>query len=112
MTEFKKDRPDLLPRRGPAPAPDEKVDPVDVSPAPTARPANTASTPISSYSAPPPMQILPPKAPAKRREATIPIGPRLSVSVVEILDQAMAEYGITQREALEQAIVARWGKTS
>jgi hypothetical protein len=31
---------------------------------------------------------------------------------MELLDQAVAEHGISQRKAIEDAIVARWGPKS
>lgn len=94
MTEMK-DRPELPQRRGPKPAPDERLDPVDAAP---------------SLRAVPEAQPFQPKSVVrKKREATIPIGPRISVSVMEILDKAVEEHGISQRQAIEEAIVARWG---
>lgn len=90
MTEPLKDRPELLIRRGPKPAPDERMDPVDVAPV-RAAPLVTASQ-------------------VKRREPTVAIGPRISVSTMEILDRAVAENGITQRQAIEEAIAAHWDK--
>jgi hypothetical protein len=95
MTENIKDRPDVLKRRGPKPAPDERLDPVDVA-HPTLR---QHAEPLAQ----------PKPAGKKKREATIAIGPRISVSVMEILDRAVEEEGISQRQAIEEAIIARWG---
>lgn len=98
MSENIKDRPDVLQRRGPKPAPDERLDPVDIAPPALRQPVQ-------------PAEQLPPKpAGKKKREATIAIGPRISVSVMEILDRAVDEEGISQRQAIEEAIIARWGK--
>lgn len=97
MNENIKDRPDVLQRRAPKPAPDERLDPVDVAP-PAPR---QQAEPVA-----PPQQK---PAGKKRREATIAIGPRISVSVMEILDRAVDEEGISQRQAIEEAIIARWG---
>lgn len=95
MTQMK-DRPELPQRRGPRPAPDERLDPVD-TPTPTLRAASSAPSVPSKPVA------------RKKREATIAIGPRISVSVMEILDKAVEDEGITQRQALEEAIISRWG---
>lgn len=100
MTENMKDRPDILKRRGPKPAPDERLDPVDIAPpslqaVPEAQMQSEQPKPVSK----------------KKREATIAIGPRISVSVMDILDKAVAEEGISQRQAIEEAIVARWGRS-
>lgn len=97
MSENIKDRPDILQRRGPKPAPDERLDPVDVAPS------------ALRQQAPPIVQQQPKPAGKKKREATIAIGPRISVSVMEILDRAVEEEGISQRQAIEEAIIARWG---
>ncbi|MFC8041827.1 hypothetical protein ACFUOZ_20935 [Paenarthrobacter sp. NPDC057355] len=95
MAEMK-DRPELPQRRGPKPAPDERLDPVDTAPS-SLRTAPSAPAAQSNPVA------------RKKREATIAIGPRISVSVMEILDRAVEEEGITQRQALEEAIISRWG---
>lgn len=99
MTENMKDRPVLPARRGPKPAPDERFDPVDI-----VAPGHGSQ----HVTAPGPSQVRA-TTPKKKREATIAIGPRISVSVMELLDKAVAEEGISQRQAIEDAIVARWG---
>ncbi len=107
MTEAMKDRPASLTRRGPKPAPDEAIDPVDAAPQP-----RTLTTP-PSFAPPaeaPAQNVKTTARPSKRREVTIPLGTRLSVPVMDVLDQAVLDYGITIREALEQAIMSRWGK--
>lgn len=89
MTETQKERPTTLVRRQPKPAADERTDPIDsmpaVSAAPTSRPAR-----------------------AGRREPTIAISPRISIRVMEVLDAAIEREGISQRQAIEDAIMARW----
>lgn len=103
MTEEMKDRPAALVRRGPRPAPDEKVDPVEVTPA--ARPQ--IPQPTAEVIAPSIKKI---GRPAGRREITVPLGTRLSVEVMQILDDAVAEHGVSIRAAVEQAIISRWSK--
>lgn len=109
MTEAMKDRPELLKRRGPKPAPDEAIDPVDAAPAPRVEFA-------TSHPSEPKKEVLAENTnkvirKGGRREVTIPLGTRLSVPVMDVLDRAVAEQGITIREALEQAIMSRWGKS-
>ncbi len=108
MTEAMKDRPASLIRRGPKPAPDEAIDPVDAAPQPRAQPA-TDPTILPQVQAEP-QNSNTTSRPSRRREVTIPLGTRLSVPVMEVLDQAVHDQEITIREALEQAIVSRWGK--
>lgn len=103
MTEAMKDRPASLTRRGPKPAPDEAIDPVDAAPQPT------TPTPVAPAAVIAPQNMNTSVRPSKRREVTIPLGTRLSVPVMEVLDQAVLEQGITIRDALEQAIMSRWG---
>lgn len=104
MTEEMKDRPSALVRRGPRPAPDEKVDPVEVTPA--ARPQ--APRPTAEVITSSTKKI---GRPAGRREITVPLGTRLSVEVMQVLDDAVAEHGVSIRAAVEQAILSRWGKS-
>lgn len=99
-----KDRPASLTRRGPKPAPDEAIDPVDAAPQPSTEP------PALPQAQAVPQNSTTPSRPSRRREVTIPLGTRLSVPVMEVLDQAVLDQGITIREALEQAIMFRWGK--
>lgn len=108
MTEAMKDRPASLIRRGPKPAPDESLDPVDAAPQPRTQPAT--EPPVLPQTQAEPQNSNTPSRPSKRREVTIPLGTRLSVPVMEVLDQAVLDQGITIREALEQAIMSRWGK--
>lgn len=103
MTEEMKDRPAALVRRGPRPAPDEKVDPVE--PVPPARPQ--VQQPVAEVVAQSTKKI---GRPAGRREVTVPLGTRLSIEVMQVLDEAVAEHGVSIRAAVEQAILSRWGK--
>lgn len=136
MSEDLKDRPAVL-RRTPRPAPDEKVDPVDYSPAavaPASTPAPTkpeepapagggvaAADPVA---APAPVTQAPVRQAAKpakaskaatnrktaRREVTFPLSTRLSQEVIDVLYAAAEDEGISVREAIEQAIKSRWGQ--
>ena len=108
MTDAMKDRPDVLTRRAPKPAPDERIDPVEVTP--SLREEPLASTPANAKEelVPPGMKKI--GRPSGRREITVPLGTRLSVDIMEVLDEAVAENGISIRAAIEQAIVSRWGK--
>ena len=90
------DRPPVLRRRAPQPAPDERVDPVDV-PSPVAV--------VRSQPEAVPRHI----SGSRRRVPTVQIGQRLAVDVVDLLDAAVAGEGITQRQALEEAIRDKWG---
>lgn len=103
MSEEMKDRPASLIRRGPRPAPDEKVDPVEVAPAARPQPQQQ----VADASAPSAKKI---GRPAGRREITVPLGTRLSIEVMQVLDDAVAEHGLSIRAAVEQAILARWGR--
>lgn len=110
MTDAMKERPDLLIRRGPKPAPDEKVDPIEVVSVPREKPA--ATRPEESET-----DVVAERAkkigrPAGRREITVPLGTRLSMEVMGVLDEAVAANGISIRAAVEQAILSRWGKDS
>ena len=135
MSEDLKDRPAVL-RRTPRPAPDEKVDPVDYSPAAVApapmkpeEPTPTgggvaAVTPVAapaSVTQAPPRQAAKPAKPSKaakaatnrktaRREVTFPLSTRLSQEVIDVLYAAAEDEGISVREAIEQAIKSRWGQ--
>lgn len=108
MTDAMKDRPELLVRRGPKPAPDEKIDPVEIAPVPremlvapgTVEPVLDVRTQSTKKIG----------RPAGKREITVPLGTRLSVEVMGVLDDAVAENGISIRAAVEQAILSRWGK--
>ena len=138
MSEDLKDRPAVL-RRTPRPAPDEKVDPVDYSPAavaPTSAPAPTPTKPeepapagggvsaVDPVAAPAPVTQAPVRQAAKpakaskaatnrktaRREVTFPLSTRLSQEVIDVLYAAAEDEGISVREAIEQAIKSRWGQ--
>lgn len=131
MSEDLKDRPAVL-RRSPRPAPDEKVDPVDYSPAAVAsgptKPEEPASagggvaavTPVAEPTPPtqaPARQAKPAKASnaaqnrkTARREVTFPLSTRLSQEVIDVLYAAAEDEGISVREAIEQAIKSRWGQ--
>lgn len=108
MTDAMKDRPELLVRRGPKPAPDEKIDPVEIAPV-------TREMLVAPSTAEPLLGVRPQSSnkigrPAGKREITVPLGTRLSIAVMEVLDDAVAENGISIRAAVEQAILSRWGK--
>lgn len=164
MTEGLKDRPAQL-RRLPRPAPDEKVDPVDYSPAAvapaaqaTAPVAAAAQSPMTAPAEPPPAGggvespavVAPAQSPVEpaaqvqtlaapvvpaptatrtrqtpktskaskpptsrksaRREVTFPLSTRISEEVSDILYAAAEDEDISVREAIEQAIKARWGQ--
>lgn len=143
MSEDLKDRPAVL-RRTPRPAPDEKVDPVDYSPAAVApasasvpaqtpmkpeepaepAPASGGVTTGATIAAPAPVTQAPARQAAKpakaakaatnrktaRREVTFPLSTRLSQEVIDVLYAAAEDEGISVREAIEQAIKARWGQ--
>lgn len=110
MSNDKLERPASL-KRAPKPAADDNLDPVDVAPATTpAKPAADAAPPAA-----PPQQATTPApatpAPAgRRREVTIQLSSRVAVDVIEILDQVVAEHGLSQRAAIETAIREHWGK--
>lgn len=103
MTDEMKDRPADLVRRGPRPAPDEKIDPVEF-----------ASTSREQLEAVQPKVVTPSAKkigrPAGRREITVPLGTRLSIEVMQVLDEAVAETGMSIRAVVEQAIISRWSK--
>ncbi|MCZ2403533.1 hypothetical protein IV498_10160 [Paenarthrobacter sp. Z7-10] len=108
MTDAMKDRPELLVRRGPKPAPDEKIDPVEIAPAPREMPtASSPAEPVLGVRTQSSKKI---GRPAGKREITVPLGTRLSIEVMEVLDDAVVENGISIRAAVEQAILSRWGK--
>ena len=138
MSEDLKDRPAVL-RRTPRPAPDEKVDPVDYSPAAVAPASVPAQTPMkpeepapasggvptgAPIAAPAPVTQAPARQAAKpakaskaatnrktaRREVTFPLSTRLSQEVIDVLYAAAEDEGISVREAIEQAIKSRWGQ--
>lgn len=132
MNEDLKDRPAIL-RRTPRPAPDEKVDPVDYSPAAlapttvtTAEPALAdggveAIAPAAASAAPTQTLARSVSKPAgasksavnrktARREVTFPLSTRLSQEVIDVLYAAAEDEGISVREAIEQAIKSRWGQ--
>ena len=132
MSDELKDRPAVL-RRTPRPAPDEKVDPVDYSPAAVAptltkpeepAPADggvAAVTPVAAPAPLPQAQTRQAAKPAKaskaapnrktaRREVTFPLSTRLSQEVIDVLYAAAEDEGISVREAIEQAIKSRWGQ--
>ena len=132
MNEDLKDRPAIL-RRTPRPAPDEKVDPVDYSPAALAPTPVTTADPAPAGggvdaigpAATPPVPTQTPEGlaskPARasksavnrktaRREVTFPLSTRLSQEVIDVLYAAAEDEGISVREAIEQAIKSRWGQ--
>lgn len=134
MSEDLKDRPAVL-RRTPRPAPDEKVDPVDYSPAAVApapapmktevpAPAGGGVATVAPVAAPAPVTQAPARQAAKpakaskaatnrktaRREVTFPLSTRLSQEVIDVLYAAAEDEGISVREAIEQAIKSRWGQ--
>lgn len=109
MNEAMKDRPASLTRRAPRPAPDEAIDPVDAAPQLRLQPTVEASGTPSKEEVPRKTNTT--ARPSKRREVTIPLGTRLSVPVMDVLDHAVRTQEITIREALEQAIMSRWGNT-
>lgn len=95
MTDNLQDRPSVLTRRRPQPAPDETVDPVDYTPSAQRVAAEPAVGNVRAK---------------RKRELTFPFSTRLSQDVQELLDAAVEAEGITVREAVEQAIRTRWGK--
>ena len=115
---------DLRKRRTPRPAADESVDPIDYRPAEdheaAKRPENTgadSAPPAAEVTAktpatPPPISI-PATSPRgrPRREVTLPFSTRLSVDVLNLIDEAVAngEGGGVIRNVVEEAIRARWG---
>lgn len=117
------DRPSLesRKRRTPRPAADESVDPIDyrpteVAPAtvqsvtPSTPPTPVAEAPVSL----PTPSTSPPAATPRgrpRREVTLPFSTRLSVDVLNLIDEAVAngEGGGVIRNVVEEAIRARWG---
>ncbi|MET1064536.1 MAG: hypothetical protein ABWX85_06155 [Arthrobacter sp.] len=138
MSEDLKDRPAVL-RRTPRPAPDEKVDPVDYSPAAVSTasvsvpalmkpeepaPAGGGVATGAPIAAPAPVTQAPARQAAKpakaskastnrktaRREVTFPLSTRLSQEVIDVLYAAAEDEGISVREAIEQAIKSRWGQ--
>lgn len=100
MTEQKQDRPATLERRKPQPARDESVDPVDLAPAPKA-PAKRRKPPAAKLEAPTP----------KQREAVFPLSTRVSCTVMDALEKVTST-GVTQRAAIEHAIMQTYGRDS
>lgn len=132
MIEDLKDRPAVL-RRTPRPAPDEKVDPVDYSPAamapaptkpeepaptdggvaaviPVAAPVPSTQAPARQAAKPAKVSKAVPNRKTARREVTFPLSTRLSQDVIDVLYAAAEDEGISVREAIEQAIKSRWGQ--
>lgn len=105
MTEQMQDRPSELKRRAPKPAPDERIDPVDAQPT-----VPQASAVVPTTASQPDAPASKVGRPAGRREITAQLGTRISLTAMQVLDQAVAEHGITIRSALEQAILAKWGR--
>lgn len=122
---------DLRKRRTPRPAADESVDPIDYRPqaapavAPTAGPrpdsvpaATSPAGQAGAVEAGSAAQSAVPAVPATthrgrpRREVTVPFSTRLSVDVLELIDEATArgEGGGIIRNVVEEAIRSRWGK--
>ncbi|MHA7224094.1 hypothetical protein ACX80S_17555 [Arthrobacter sp. RHLT1-20] len=131
MSEDLKDRPAVL-RRTPRPAPDEKVDPVDYSPAtvapapmkpeeptpagggvaaviPDAAQASVTQGPAGQAANPAKASKATTNRKTARREVTFPLSTRLSQEVIDVLYAAAEDEGISVREAIEQAIKSRWG---
>jgi len=124
------DRPPLLPRRGPRPAADEMVDPIDTLIAlpptdenpviaaitarePVQRPKRSAST-VASTSARPQSESTTQTTSAPRlgrprsREMALPFSTRLSVDVLETIDRIVAEQDLTIRDVVETAVRRHW----
>jgi hypothetical protein len=108
------ERPQTL-RRTPRPAPDERVDPVDV-PIPSMPTATPPSTQASAAPAAQPEGAsgTPGTAAARRpgrprREATVPFSTRLAPEYLQMIDEAAEREGLTIRAITEQAIAHRWG---
>ncbi len=102
---MKEERPAMLPRRGPQPAADELMDPVDVV-KPMASPAPAAvQSPAAAPAASAPVAV---RGRPKKREVTLPLGNRISTEVFDLLDEA-TEIAGSQRAALEEAITKYWG---
>lgn len=112
-------------RRIPRPAPDESVDPIDYRPAgaapSTLRPVTPAadSSPVEEVvgtsaartTEPTSAPVTTPRG-RPRREVTLPFSTRLSVDVLNLIDEAVAngEGGGIIRNVVEEAIRARWDK--
>lgn len=117
----KPERPTSLARRAPRPAPDENVDPVDYSPQATTGDEPTPATQRSEKLPPtthkPAEQPRPKRRPSEKknhntvgkREITVPFSTRLTPEVVQLIDQATAETGMSQRAVVENAIRETWG---
>ena len=105
MSNDKLERPASL-KRAPKPAADDNLDPVDVPPSATPAPAPTPA--VAPQPAAPTTPA--PAATGRRREVTIQLSSRVAVDVIEILDQVVAEHGLSQRAAIETAIREHWGK--
>jgi len=102
---MKEERPAMLPRRGPQPAADELMDPVDVvKPVASTAPAGArppVASPVASAS-------VAARGRSKKREVTLPLGNRINKEVFDLLDEATEVAG-SQRAALEEAITNYWG---
>jgi hypothetical protein len=46
----------------------------------------------------------------RRREITMPFSTRLTVEILDLIDAAVEREGITQRAAVEMAILEKWGR--
>lgn len=125
MSDSKQDRPaDLKVRRRPRPAPDERVDPVDYRQPDAGErlevPKSTDSVktiPSEISVVPSPAEsdaIVPVRRGRPRREVTVPFSTRLAPDVLEMIDNAVAspDSGGTIRGVVEEAIRARYGKSS
>ena len=105
------ERPQTL-RRTPRPAPDERVDPVDVPlpsppPPPPKATAAPAAQPEAASGTPGAASARRPGRP--RREATVPFSTRLAPEYLQMIDEAAEREGLTIRAITEQAIAHRWG---
>lgn len=94
MSEPLKDRPAKLARRIPQPAPDERIDPIEIV---------TKEAKPSSEGQPSAMSRR-----SRKREITVPLGTRISLEADQLLSDAVAETGLTIRAVLEEAIISRW----
>lgn len=98
MTEQRQDRPAALTRSKPQPAPDENVDPIPDPPAP--QPRKVASVKKTGT-----LQMPAPRQP----EPVVPLSTRISLEVSAVL-KGVTDTGVTQRAAVEHAIMLAYGK--
>ena len=105
-------------RRTPRPAADESVDPIDYRPTEPSPVTVQPATPAEAVAETPTPLSMPHTSPSPaaprgrpRREVTLPFSTRLSVDVLDLIDEAVAngEGGGIIRNVVEEAIRARWG---